>query len=853
VRVAVIIMVLLVAVPVAAQQQGAAEENPLTALKEDLTRVLADADLPFEAEQDRAITLMMEERLQASESLFGGLMDFRGGPTSGQQAERLQSAIAWLRTEFLTRVDEYLTPEQLTVWDGYRSSTEQSDGSGGSDGSSAVEPSRAQRQRPQQTQYVRINNNRFTAEDDNFQGGGGTFQGNFNNNGNFNPNFNNFGGGGGQQRGGNQTEVIERGGAGGWHGTMQSLFKDDALNSRNVLAANKPPYQERQLNVDVGGPAIPGRLTTNLNVLYSLAQQVDTINATLPDGPFALGITRPTTNRWINSRNTLQIADAHSLAFNTRYFTDTRKDEGIGGFTLRDRASNRSQGNWNAEVRQFSALGAGALFETRFAVFGNRTKTVPFSDAIKVDVSDTFNSGGAQNRSEDNNRNYDFSNLYTRLGQKLTIKTGMEGRYQRNRSYSLANFGGTFTFSNLDAFRNGLADTYRVARGNPFQLTTQLEMSGFMQNDVALTRQLTLMFGLRYDVQTNLSDHNNFSPRASVAYGAGRGTVIRGGWGMFYERMQTNRVAEQRRYDGIQQYEIIIDKPLYPDPFSGAVRQTFPSIRVTDPNLHTPYKFVTMASVEKTFWRTFLLTATYDYQDNHGRFVMRDLNQPRDITVSVPTACTLATPADSCLRQDPTRGSVLNLTNLNFEREHTVRLNVRHRFSIFNVTGLYVYQNRFEANRDYAITTNSFNPRADWATGDQPRHGWNGSVNAQMPFGIFLTETANGFTGRYYTITTGKDDNQDGTKSDRPAGVGRNSAVGPNRINFDLNISKAFFVGGAGNAGTRKNVNLFANVTNMFNRVHYNNPSSAMSSENFGKYTSASDPREVEVGMRFQF
>jgi hypothetical protein len=48
------------------------------------------------------------------------------------------------------------------------------------------------------------------------------------------------------------------------------------------------------------------------------AQQVDTINAILPDGPFALGITRPTVNRSINSRNSRQLADAHSLAFNAR-------------------------------------------------------------------------------------------------------------------------------------------------------------------------------------------------------------------------------------------------------------------------------------------------------------------------------------------------------------------------------------------------------------------------------------------------------------------------------------------------------------------------------------------------------
>ena len=840
-RVAVVVCLLSIAAPAAAQESAAAAENPLAELKADLTRVLADADLPFAGEQDRAITLMMEDRLNASETLFGGLMDFRGGPTSGQEAERLQSAIVWLRNEFLMHVDEYLTPEQLAVWSSHKSSAVTSEGSG------SIETPRAQP--PQQTQYVRINNNRFTAEDIEFRGGPGTNQGPFNQNF-FNPNFNNNPE---RDRGSQGTEVIQRGGAGAWHGTTQSLFKDDALNARNVFAANKPPYQERQINVDVGGPTVPGRLTTNLVVQYSLAQNVDTINATLPDGPFALGITRPTTNRSVETRNTLQLADAHSLGFNARYFTDDHKDEGIGGFTLRDRASHRNGANWNAQIRQFSALGSGSLYETRFIVYGNRTKIVPFSDAVRVDVSDTFNSGGSQNQYRDDNRVYEFGNLYTRLGQKLTLKTGVEGFYRQSESFSLQNFGGTFTFPNLDAFINGVADTYRVSRGNPSQHTTQFELSGFVQNDFAITRQLTLMTGLRYDAQTNLPDRNNVSPRASLAYGAGRGLVFRGGWGMYYERMGVNRVAEQRRYDGVQQYEIVIDKPLYPDPFSGALRNTFPSIRVTDANLSTPANFVTMMSVEKTFRRTMLVTAMYDYQTVDGRFIMRDLNQPLDIRVSTPAACTLETPAESCLRPDRTRGSVLNLTNQSFERTHTIRLSVRDRFSVFNITGNYVYQNRFEDNCGYCLPTNTLDPRADWSTGNQPHHGFNTSVNARVPFGIFLTETVAGNTGRYYTITTGKDDNQDGTKNDRPAGFGRNSAIGPGRLNFDLNISKAFFIGGAGSAGTRKNVNLFANVTNMFNQVHYNNPASSMSSDNFGKYTSASDPREVEVGLRFQF
>jgi hypothetical protein len=111
-----------------------------------------------------------------------------------------------------------------------------------------------------------------------------------------------------------------------------------------------------------------------------------------------------------------------------------------------------------------------------------------------------------------------------------------------------------------------------------------------------------------------------------------------------------------------------------------------------------------------------------------------------------------------------------------------------------------------------------------------------------------------GNTGQAYTIITGRDDNQDTAVNDRPIGLKRNSEDGPNVLNFNFNISKAFFMGdGGGNGGTRTNINLFANMTNAFNRPNYARPSGIMTSPNFGRSTSAGNPREIEVGMRFQF
>ena len=94
-----------------------------------------------------------------------------------------------------------------------------------------------------------------------------------------------------------------------------------------------------------------------------------------------------------------------------------------------------------------------------------------------------------------------------------------------------------------------------------------------------------------------------------------------------------------------------------------------------------------------------------------------------------------------------------------------------------------------------------------------------------------------------------RDDNRDGNVNDRPPGVPPNSVVGPKYLDFDFNISKAFFFQGSGGP----NVNVFANMTNAFNHVHYGTPSGVLTSPNFGRSTSATEPRQIEIGLRFQF
>ncbi len=805
------------------QDSGFLTENPLQELKVEVDRILAEAGLPFSEGQDSQIALMIDERRRASEELFGNLQDFAAGPTQGQQADQLNSAIDWMQGEFLNRIGGYLTEEQAAVWDGFI-------GGGGLGRLLASETEAAQTN--DQTQYVRIHADAYTAEDDAYRLGRSS-------NGN-----------------GSRTEVIQRGGSGAFHGNVEFLLRDDALNARNPFANNKPDSQERQLRIDASGPVIRRRLTSRLFFFQNESENVDTVHATLPEGLFDLGIVRPTTTRSYGTTNTLQLAESHSLDLSAEYSTDKGENQGAGGFTLLEQAYTTTGDGWNISARHFSVLSGGSLFESRFGLFSDSNETIPVTDAARVNVLDAFNRGGAQNRSETVNRNYEFFSMYTRVGERWTLKAGVEGVYRTRRSLAEDNFGGAFTFSSLDDFEVGKAATYSVNQGDPLVEIDQIETAVFMQNEIALTPQFTLMLGLRYLTQTHLDDNDNLAPRLSFAWGITPTTVLRGGAAVFHHTYGLNVRVAQARLNGIRQFETIIDNPSFPNPFqAGMIRDTFPSIRVTGTDLQAPYEIVTGLHLEKTFFANMFVNASYHMRTELRRHRLRDVNAPlpsclaalpRGLSAGEETAF-----IQTCRPTDPRSGSILSLEPTGTEEEHLFRVNYRQRFSLLNVqagyTGNLAWADTVPSNNS-GIPTDSYDLSIDWGRAPFPVHRFETTFNAELPLGLFLLGRYSARSGQGYSILTGRDNNRDGRVTERPVGIVRNSERGEATYTVDFNISKAFFF-----ANGSQNVNVFANMSNAFNRLNPGTPSGVLTSPNFGRSTSAQNPREIEMGMRYQF
>ena len=87
--------------------------------------------------------------------------------------------------------------------------------------------------------------------------------------------------------------------------------------------------------------------------------------------------------------------------------------------------------------------------------------------------------------------------------------------------------------------------------GNPLATASQVDFGAYFQDDWRVRQNFTLSLGLRYEFQTNIKRNLNLAPRLALAWspdlktGAKAGqprTVVRAGFGVFFERFNENQV-----------------------------------------------------------------------------------------------------------------------------------------------------------------------------------------------------------------------------------------------------------------------------------------------------------------------
>lgn len=126
------------------------------------------------------------------------------------------------------------------------------------------------------------------------------------------------------------------------------------------------------------------------------------------------------------------------------------------------------------------------------------------------------------------------------------LKAGFQYARREVTSGDFGTANGQFNFDTDRPFNPADLTTYptfftvRVKGGLDAPVPDNETLGVFFQDNWRLNRRLTLSLGLRYDREDITDDDNNYAPRLGFAWDpAGDGkTVVRGGWGRFYDRFQ---------------------------------------------------------------------------------------------------------------------------------------------------------------------------------------------------------------------------------------------------------------------------------------------------------------------------
>jgi hypothetical protein len=123
---------------------------------------------------------------------------------------------------------------------------------------------------------------------------------------------------------------------------------------------------------------------------------------------------------------------------------------------------------------------------------------------------------------------------------------------------------GFFVFPTLADLSTGKADFFSQSFGNFDTNFSELRLAAYAQDHWNPARTLTVDYGLRYEYNRLPSslpqdDAINFSPRIGIAWTPRPTLVVRGGFGIFYDRFQLSTINRILQQDGTHGFTQIME------------------------------------------------------------------------------------------------------------------------------------------------------------------------------------------------------------------------------------------------------------------------------------------------------
>ncbi len=495
-------------------------------------------------------------------------------------------------------------------------------------------------------------------------------------------------------------EVFTKPGTDQWRAETSYRFNDDSLNTRNPFSQNKPPYQRREWGGSVAGPIVAKKASFVLDFERRYVDDNQLINATILEPadlaivPLSESVVTPQSRTTVSPRIDWQLSPTQTLVARYTYTSTDQDDAGVGGFSLQSRGYDTTSRQQTIQLTETAVFGK-AISETRLRYMTEHQTRVGDDTIPTLQVQDAFTGGGAQvGPSFNDQKHWELQNVTSWTRGKHLMKAGFRLRTVDEDDFARQGYGGTVVFSGgfgpkLDADDNlvvgpdgnpvlvpvtsmeryrrtivlqglGLSPTairalgggatqLQIVGGNPDAKVTQWDVAPFFQDDWHATPDLLVSAGLRYETQDNISSHLNLAPRFGFAWSAGpksssgqARTVVRGGFGVFYDRVSEDLTLRANRFDGVSTSQYVVTEPRVLDELGFDANGNVTGVPSTDelaafaipqatwhlaPDIEAPYTLQSSLGVERQV-KNFTLSATFISAQGRRQLRSRNVNAP---------------------------------------------------------------------------------------------------------------------------------------------------------------------------------------------------------------------------------